>query len=165
MIFLERWVGVAGWSARRTRSLTVRGSSFALATCNTCCRTCWICFRLSWIQILSATPCKAPTGYLPPVKVSILLLYLVCLFFKLLSQYSSFKIVGWAKNTFHYKQSLNLFQLMLLCVSKAWYFTAFFCILIHLKKASQAGNHPNQEVIYNSLTPGIGGFQPGLESS
>ena len=54
---------------------------------------------------------------------------------------------------------------MLLCVSKAWYFTAFFCILIHLKKASQAGNHPNQEVIYNSLNPGIGGFQPGLESS
>ena len=40
-----------------------------------------------------------------------------------------------------------------------------FYILIHLKKASQAGNHPNQEVIYNSLTPGIGGFQPGLESS
>ena len=26
--------------------------------------------------------CKAPTGYLPPVKVSILLLNLVCLFFK-----------------------------------------------------------------------------------
>ena len=40
-----------------------------------------------------------------------------------------------------------------------------FCILIHQKKESQAGNQPNQEVIYNSLTLGIGGFQPGLESS
>ena len=68
---------VAEWSARRTRNPVVPGSSPALDTC-------WICSRLSRVQILGHA-CKKPTGCLLPVGVlNPVMLYLNYLFSKYL---------------------------------------------------------------------------------
>ena len=65
------------WSARRTRNPVVPGSSPALDTC-------WICSRLSRVQILGHA-CKKPTGCLLPVGVlNPVMLYLNYLFSKYL---------------------------------------------------------------------------------
>ena len=68
---------MAEWSARRTRNPVVLGSSPALDTC-------WICSRLSRVQILGHA-CKKPTGCLLPVGVlNPVMLYLNYLFSKYL---------------------------------------------------------------------------------
>ena len=52
---------MAEWSARQTRNLKVPGWSLAAATC-------WICSRMSRVEILGHT-CKQPNGCLLPVLV------------------------------------------------------------------------------------------------